>query len=106
MNATDKECGFIITQGISKKMPKAKLADKIMGFLAERKKDLMRDLKLPENKIRTSFYYDRDSREYNVMIRIQKDCSDSRIEQIQKQSKAIWAAKDCALCDIEIYKNY
>ena len=47
----------------------------------------MRDFKLPENKIRTSFYYDRDSREYNVMIRIQKVCSDSRIEQIQKQNK-------------------
>ena len=102
----EKEFGFIISQGISRKMPKAKLADKITGFLTDRKKDLMRELKLPANKIRTSFYYDRDSREYNIMIRIQKVCSDSRIEQIQKQNKAIWTAKDCAPCNIEIYKNY
>ena len=53
----------------------------------------MRDLKLPENKIRTSCYYDCDDREYNVMIRIKKDCSDRRIEQIQKQSKAILGGK-------------
>ena len=102
----EREFNFIITQGISRKMPKAKLADKITGFLTDRKKDLMRELKLPENKIRTSFYYDRDSREYKGMIRIQKDCSDIRIEQIQKQNKAIWTAKDCAPCNIEIYKNY
>lgn len=104
--STEKEFGFIITQGISRKMTKAKVTDKITGFLADRKKALMRTLKLPENRIHTGCYYDRDSREFKGMIRIKKDCSDSRIEQIQKQNKAIWAAKDCEHCDITLCKNY
>ena len=93
--STEKEFGFIITQGITRKMTKAKRANKITGFLSDRKKALMKTLKLPENRIHTSCYYDRDSREYKGMIRIKKECSDSRIEQIQKQNKSIWAAKDC-----------
>ena len=104
--STEKEFGFIITQGITRKMTKAKVADKITGFLADRKNALMKTLKLPENRIHTSCYYDRDSREYKGMIRIKKDCTDSRIEQIQKQHKAIWTATDSVPCDITLCKNY
>ena len=104
--STEKEFGFIITQGITRKMTKAKLTDKITGFLADRKNALMKTLNLPENRIHTSCYYDRDSREYKGMIRIKKDCSDSRIEQIQKQNKTIWAAKDCEPGGITLCKNY
>ena len=104
--SAEKEFGFIITQEITRKMTKAKLADKITGFLANRKNALMKTLKLAENRIHTSCYYDRDSREYKGMIRIKKDCSDSRIEQIQKQNQAIWAAKDCEPGDITLCKNY
>ena len=104
--STEKEFGFIITQGITRKMTKAKLADKITGFLADRKKALMKTLKLPENRIHTSCYYDRDSREYKGMIRIKKDCSDSRIKQIQKQNKSIWAATDGEPCEMKLCKNY
>ena len=104
--SAEKEFGFIITQEITRKMTKAKLADKITGFLANRKNALMKTLKLPENRIHTSCYYDRDSREYKGMIRVKKDCNDSRIDQIQKQNKAIWAAKDSVPCDITLCKNY
>ena len=48
--STEKEFGFIITQGITRKMTKAKVADKITGFLADRKNALMKTLKLPENR--------------------------------------------------------
>ena len=102
----EKEFGFIITQGISRKMTKAKVTDKITVFLADRKKALMKTLKLPENRIHTSCYYDRDSREYKGMIRIRKDCSDSRIEQIQNQNKAIWTSTDNPPYTMAIYKNY
>ena len=104
--STGKEFGFIITQGITRKMTKAKVADKITGFLTDRKKALMKMLKLPENRIHTSCYYDRDTREYKGMIRIKKDCTDSHIEQIQEQNNAIWAAKDCVPCEITLCKNY
>ena len=104
--STEKEFGFIITQGLTRKMTKAKLADKITGFLADRKNALMKTLNLPENRIHTGCYYDRDSREYKGMIRIKKDCNDSRIEQIQKQNQAIWAAKDSVPCNITLCKNY
>jgi len=104
--STEKEFGFIITQGLTRKMTKAKVADKITGFLADRKKTLMKTLKLPENRIHTSCYYDRDTREYKGMIRIKKECTDSRIEQIQKQNKAIWAAKDSEPGEITLCKNY
>ena len=104
--STEKEFGFIITQEISHTMTKKKLADKMTNFLADRKNALMKTLKLPENRIHTSCYYDRDSREYKGMIRIKKECSDSKIEQIQKQNKSIWAAKDCFPCDITLCKNY
>ena len=102
----EKEFGFIITQGISMKMTKAKVTEKLTGFLTKRRQDLMKTLKLPENKIHTSCYYDRDTREYKGMIRIKKECSDSRIEQIQKQNKSIWAAKDCDPSAISLCKNY
>ena len=104
--STEKEFGFIITQGLTRKMTKAKVADKITGFLADRKNALMKTLKLPENRIHTSCYYDRDTREYKGMIRIKKECSDSRIEQFQKQNKAIWVAKDCDPGEITLRKNY
>ena len=104
--STEKEFGFIITQEITRKMTKAKVTDKITGFLADRKKALMKTLKLAENRIHTSCYYDRDSREYKGMIRVKKECSDSRIEQIQKQNQTIWAAKDCVPCEITLSKNY
>ena len=45
--STEKEFGFIITQGLTRKMTKAKVADKITGFLADRKNALMKTLKLP-----------------------------------------------------------
>ena len=102
----EKEFGFIITQEISHTMTKNKLAEKMTNFLAERKNDLMKDLKLPENKIHTDCYYDRDTREYKGMIRVKKECTDSRIEQIQKRNEAIWAAKDSVPCDITLCKNY
>ena len=104
--SAEKEFGFIITQEITRKMTKAKLADKITGFLADRKNALMKTLNLPENRIHTSCYYDRDTREYKGMIRIKKDCNDSRIDQIQKQNKAIWAAKDCDPSAIALCNNY
>ena len=104
--SAEKEFGFIITQGITRKMTKAKVADKITGFLADRKTALMKTLKLPENRIHTSCYYDRDTREYKGIIRIKKECKDSRIEQIQDRSKVIWAAKDSPPYTISIYKNY
>jgi len=87
--STEKEFGFIITQGISRKMTKAKVTQKLTDFLAKRKQDLMKKLKLQENRIHTSSYYDKDSQEYKGLLRIKKDCSDSRIEQIQKQNKTI-----------------
>ena len=104
--STEKEFGFIITQGISRKMTKAKVTDKITEFLDDRKKALVKTLKLPENKIHIGCCYDRDAREYNGMIRIKKDCTDSRIEQIQNQNKAIWTPTDCEPCTISIYRNY
>ena len=93
--SAEKEFGFIITQEITRKMTKAKLADKITGFLANRKNALMKTLKLPENRIHTSCYYDRDSREYKGMIRVKKDCNDSRIEQIPQPSSASLTPKFC-----------
>ena len=87
-------------------MTKAKVADKITGFLADRKKALMKTLKLAENRIHTSSYYDRNSREYKGLLRIKKECSDSRIEQIQKQNQTIWVAKDCEPGKITLCKNY
>ena len=104
--STEKEFGFIITQGITRKMTKAKVADKITGFLADRKKALMKTLKLPENKIHTGCYYDRDSREYKGMTRIRKDCTDSRIDHLYNVTKVIWTATDCEPYTISIYKNY
>ena len=102
----EKEFGFIITQEITRKMTKAKVADKITGFLADRKNALMKTLNLPENRIHTSCYYDRDTREYKGMIWVKKECTDSRIEQIQKQNKSSWAAKDSVPCNITLCKNY
>ena len=104
--STEKEFGFIITQGITRKMTKAKLADKITGFLADRKNALMKTLNLPENRIHTSCYYDRDTREYKGMIRIKKDCNDNRIEQIQKRNEAMWSSRDSLPYTISIYKNF
>ena len=40
------------------------------------------------------------------MIRIKKDCSDRRIEQIQDQNKAISTVKDCDPSAITLCKNY
>ena len=102
----DKEFGFIITQEISHTMTKNKLADKMTNFLAERKNDLMKDLKLPENKIHTDCYYDRDSHEYKGFLLIKKLCTDSRIEQIQKRNEAMWSSRDSPPYTISIYKNY
>ena len=104
--STEKEFGFIITQGLTREMTKAKVADKITGFLADRKKTLMKTLKLPENRIHTSCYYDRDTREYKGLLRIKKECKDSRIEQIQKRNEAMWRSRDSPPYAIEIYKNY
>ena len=104
--SVEKEFGFIITQGISRKMTKAKLAEKFDNFLNDRRKDLTKKLKLPENAIHTGCYYDRDNREYRGIIRIKKDCSDGRIEKIREQNKAIWTAKDCEPCDMTLCKNY
>ena len=104
--SAEKEFGFIIMQGITRKMTKAKVTEKLTGFLAKRKQDLMKTLKLQENRIHTSSYYDRNSREYKGLLRIKKECSDSRIEQIQKQNRKIWAAKDCFPCDITLCNNY
>lgn len=101
-----KEFGFIITQEISRSMTKKKLADKMTNFLAERKTDLMKDLKLPDNRIHTSSYYDRDSRECKGMIRINKECDDNRIDDILNLSKVIWTSTDCEPYTISIYKNY
>ena len=78
----EKEFGFIITQGISRKMTKAKVTEKLTGFLAKRKQDLMKTLKLQENRIHTSSYYDRNSREYKGLLRIKKEFSDSRNSRI------------------------
>jgi hypothetical protein len=104
--STEKEFGFIITQGITRKMTKAKVTEKLTDFLAKRKQELMKKLKLQENRIHTSSYYDKDSQEYKGLLRIKKECKDSRIEQIQDWSKVIWAAKDCQPYTIVIYKNY
>ena len=102
----EKEFGFIITQGISRKMTKAKVTEKLTNFLTQRKQDLMKKLKLQENRIHTSSYYDKDSQEYKGLLRIKKECKDSRIEQIQNQNKAIWTATDCEPYTMSIYKNY
>ena len=56
----EKEFGVTITQGIS--MDKAKVPDKITGFLIEKSTD--ENGETPENKIRTNCYYDRDARRY------------------------------------------
>lgn len=104
--SVEKEFGFIITQEISQTMTKNKLAEKMTNFLAERKKDLMKDLKLQENRIHTSSYYDKDSQEYKGLLRIKKECKDSRIEQIQKRNEAMWRSRDSPPYTIEIYKNY
>ena len=104
--SAEKEFGFIITQGISRKMTKANLAEKFDNFLNDRRKDLTKELTLPENAIHTGCYYDRDTREYKGMIRIKKECSDTSIEKIQNRSKAIWTAKDCEPYTISLYKNY
>ena len=51
--SAEKEFGFIITQGISRKMTKANLAEKFDNFLNDRRKNLAKELKLPENAIHT-----------------------------------------------------
>ena len=104
--AKENEFGLIITQKISRTMTKAKLSEKFYNFLNERKKDLARELKLPENAIHTGCYYDRDTREYKGIIRIQKKCTDNQIDKIQNESKAIWTASDCEPYSISLYKNY
>ena len=40
----EKEFGFIISQGISRNMTKAKLAEKFCNFLAEQKRELSKAL--------------------------------------------------------------
>ena len=102
----EKEFGFIITQGISRKMTKAKVTEKLTDFLTKRKLDLLKKLKLQENRIHTSCYYDRDTREYKGMIRIKKDCTDSRIDHLYNVTRVIWTATDCEQYTISIYKNY
>jgi len=102
----EKEFGFIITQGISRKMTKTKVTEKLTNFLAKRKQDLMKKLKLQENRIHTSSYYDRNFREYKGLLRIKKECKDSRIEQIQKRNEAMWRSRDSPPYTISIYKNY
>ena len=104
--STEKEFGFIITQGFSRKMTKAKVTQKLTDFLAKRKQDLMKKLKLQENRIHTSSYYDLDTREYKGMLRIKKECTDNCIEQIQKRNEAIWTSKDSQPYTMSIYKNY
>ena len=102
----EKEFGFIITQGISRKMTKAKVTQKLTDFLAKRKQDLMKKLKLQENRIHTSSYYDLDTREYKGMLRIKKECTDNCIEQIQKRNEAMWRSRDSPPYTIAIYKDY
>ena len=102
----EKEFGFIITQGISRKMTKAKVTEKLTNFLTKRKQELMKKLKLQENRIHTSSFYDKDSQEYKGLLRIKKDCSDRRIEQIQKRNEAMWSSKDNPPYTIAIYKTY
>lgn len=104
--AKENEFGLIITQKISRTMTKAKLSEKFYNFLDELKRDLAEELNLPENAIRTGCYYDRDTREYKGIIRIQKKCTDNQIDKIQTDSKAIWTATDCEPYSISIYKNY
>ena len=104
--SAEKEFGFIITQGISRNMTKAKLAEKFCNFLAEQKRELSKALRMSADRIHTNCYYDCDTREYKGMIRIKKECSDTRIEKIQNRSKAIWTAKDCEPYTISLYKNY
>ena len=104
--SAEKEFGFIITQGISRKMTKAKLAEKFCNFLAEQKKELSKALRMPADRIHTNCYYDCDSREYKGMLRIQGKCADDRIKQIQSRSKAIWSSADSEPYMISIYKNY
>ena len=102
----EKEFGFIITQGISRKMTKAEVTEKLTNFLTKRKLDLMKKLKLQENRIHTSSYYDKDSQEFKGLLRIKKECKDSRIEQIQKRNEAMWRSRDSPPYTISIYKNY
>ena len=102
----EKEFGFIITQEISRTMTKKNLADKMTNFLTERKRDLMKELKLPENKIHTGCYYDCDTREYKGLLRIKKLCTDNRIDHLYNENKAIWTSTDCEPYTISIYKNY
>ena len=104
--SAEKEFGFIITQGISRKMTKAKLAEKFCNFLAEQKEELSKALMVPADRIHTNCYYDCDAREYKGMFRIQGKCADDRIKQIQSRSKAIWSSADCEPYTISLYKNY
>ena len=104
--SAEKEFGFIITQGISRKMTKAKLAEKFCNFLVEQKKELSKALIVPADRIHTNCYYDCDAREYKGMLRINKECDDNCIDDIQNRSKAIWTATDCEPYTISLYKNY
>ena len=105
MNA-EKEFGFIITQGISRNMTKAKLAEKFCNFLAEQKRELSKALRMSADRIHTNFYYDCDSREYKGLLRINKECDDNCIDDIQNRSKAIWTSTDSQPYTISLYKNY
>ena len=78
--SAEKEFGFIITQGISRNMTKAKLAEKFCNFLAEQKRELSKALRMSADRIHTNCYYDCDSREYKGLLRIQGKCADDRIE--------------------------
>jgi len=104
--SAEKEFGFIITQGISRKMTKAKLSEKFCNFLAEQKKELSKALMVPADRIHTNCYYDCDAREYKGFLLIKKPCTDNRIDHLYNVTKAIWTSTDCEPYTISIYKNY
>ena len=104
--SAEKEFGFIITQGISRNMTKAKLAEKFCNFLAEQKRELSKALRMSADRIHTNCYYDCDSREYKGFLLVKKPCTDNRIDQLYYENKAIWTSKDCEPYTISIYKNY
>ena len=102
----EKEFGFIIAQKISRNMTRAKLAEKFHAFLTDRKRELMKELKLPENRIRGSFYYDKGARDYKGMLLIRKACTENRIDLLNNENKVIWTAEDHEPYTISIYRNY
>ena len=102
----EKECGFIISQKVTPSMTKAKLAKKFNSALKRQKKDLMKKLELPKDKIHTGCYYDPDGKEYKGIVEIQAECSYHCINDQGIEAVFLWLTEDEEPFTIVPFVNY